>query len=146
MSDQRLTYRFVETAPDQLEPDVLYVSIEFAMVMHLCRCGCGSEVVTPLSPNDWKLTFDGESISLYPSIGNWSFPCRSHYWIRRNRIEWAPAWSYEEISEGRMEHQKIRRRRNEETHVRGTTEPPPRGEEAVQKPNVWSRLRMWISG
>ena len=31
----------------------------------------------------------GERALLYPSIGNWQFPCRSHYWIRRNRIIWA---------------------------------------------------------
>jgi len=66
-----------------------------------CCCGCGREVVTPLSPTDWKPLFDGETISLDPSIGNWSFPCRSHYWIRENRVEWARRWSREEIEGGR---------------------------------------------
>jgi hypothetical protein len=46
-----------------------------------CCCGCGHEVVTPFSPTDWKLTFDCVSVSLYPSIGNWSPPCRAHYFI-----------------------------------------------------------------
>jgi hypothetical protein len=40
---------------------------------------------SPLSPTDWKLTFDGVSVSLHPSDGNWSFPCRSHYRIEYNR-------------------------------------------------------------
>ena len=71
-----------------MEEKTLYVSVEFGTVIHKCCCGCGNEVVTPLSPDDWKLAFDGRSISLYPSIGNWSFPCRSHYWIRNNRVEW----------------------------------------------------------
>ena len=44
---------------------------------------------TPLNPEAWEMTFDGRSIFLYPSIGNRSLPCRSHYWIRRNRIQWA---------------------------------------------------------
>ena len=71
-----------------MEKNTLYVSVEFGTVIHKCCCGCGNEVVTPLSPDDWKLMFDGRSISLYPSIGNWSFPCRSHYWIRNSRVEW----------------------------------------------------------
>ena len=32
--------------------------------------------------------FDGRTISLNPSIGNWSYPCRSHYWIKGNRVVW----------------------------------------------------------
>lgn len=94
-------HRFVEYIPARLEERVVYVSIEFATAAHLCLCGCGSEVVTPLSPTDWKLIFDGESISLDPSIGNWSLPCRSHYWIRRGRVHWGAQWSEEEIEAGR---------------------------------------------
>jgi hypothetical protein len=45
--------------------------------------------------------FDGESVSLAPSIGNWEFPCRSHYWIRDNTIRWAPAWTEQQIAAGR---------------------------------------------
>ena len=71
--------------PERLEPDVIYVSLRFSLVSHQCACGCDEEVVTPLSPRDWQLIFNGESVSLYPSIGNWSFPCRSHYWIDQNR-------------------------------------------------------------
>ena len=82
-------HRFVETAPDDLDDGVLYVSIEYASALHRCACGCGIEVVTPLSPGGWKLIFDGRSVSLHPSIGNWDFPCRSHYWIRQGRVQWA---------------------------------------------------------
>jgi hypothetical protein len=64
-------------------------------------CGCGNEVVTPLSPTDWRLLYDGEGISLEPSIGNWSFHCRSHYWVRKNRVVWAPGWSRAQIDGGR---------------------------------------------
>jgi hypothetical protein len=58
--------------------------------------------VTPFSPTDWKLTFDGESISIAPSIGNWDFPCRSHYWISRNTVHWANAWSREQVLAARQ--------------------------------------------
>jgi Family of unknown function (DUF6527) len=61
----------------------------YATVIHLCACGRGIKVVTPTSPPEWHLTWGGDAVSLYPSIGNWQFPCRSHYWIRRNRIIWA---------------------------------------------------------
>lgn len=92
-----LTHKFVDLIPDELESNVLYVSLEFATVTHCCCCGCGREVVTPLSPTDWQMTFDGESVSLQPSIGNWSFPCRSHYWVKEGEIHWAENWSDEKI-------------------------------------------------
>jgi len=84
-----MTHKFVEYIPMTLEEGVLYVSMEVGTVIHKCVCGCGREVVTPLSPTDWNLTFDGESISLYPSIGNWNFECKSHYWIQNNKVKWA---------------------------------------------------------
>lgn len=92
---------FVEFMPKELDDGVLYISMQYATVIHLCCCGCGNKVVTPLSPTDWQLTFDGESVTLDPSIGNWSFPCQSHYWITRNQVEWAPKWTGSEIEEGR---------------------------------------------
>jgi hypothetical protein len=96
-----LVHRFVKSVPDTLEDGVIYVSVEYATAIHKCCCGCGNEVVTPLSPRDWKLTFDGDSISLYPSIGNWSFRCQSHYWITKNTVEWARKWTKREIDASR---------------------------------------------
>jgi hypothetical protein len=81
-----LTHEFVEYIPNNLKDGTIYVSFAFATVAHKCCCGCGNEVITPLSPTDWKLIFDGKSISLEPSIGNWNFACRSHYWIIRNKV------------------------------------------------------------
>jgi Family of unknown function (DUF6527) len=95
-----LAPKFVQYIPDALDPGILYVSMEFATASHQCVCGCGSEVVTPLSPTFWTLIFDG-TVSLDPSIGNWSFPCRSHYWIEKNRVVWAPQWSKEQIKSAR---------------------------------------------
>lgn len=100
--------QFVEWVPERLEDRVLYVSMELATAIHLCACGCGQEVVTPFSPTDWKLCFDGENVSLDPSIGNWSFPCRSHYWIRGGVIRWSTSWSDEEIEAGRDHDRKLK--------------------------------------
>lgn len=92
-----LQHKFVELVPDVLEDGILYISIEYCSAIHKCVCGCGNEVVTPLSPNDWQLTFDGKTVSLYPSIGNWNFECKSHYWIIHNKVKFARKWSDSEI-------------------------------------------------
>jgi hypothetical protein len=80
--------RFVDSAPGILEPGVMYVSIRHKTVLHLCACGCGHEVVTPLAPHRWRLVFDGETVSLEPSVSNGVLACRSHYFITRNMIDW----------------------------------------------------------
>lgn len=101
MKRATVSHEFVEYVPSDLTDGVLYVSIPYATAVHLCPCGCRNRVVTPISPAEWQLSYDGESVSLTPSVGNWQFPCRSHYWIRRNRINWAGQWSDRQIAEGR---------------------------------------------
>lgn len=96
-----LQHKFVEFIPDKIEEGVLYVSIEYCTAIHKCACGCGNKVVTPLSPTDWQLTFNGKTLSLSPSIGNWNFDCQSHYWIRNNNVEFAGRWTDNEIRSGR---------------------------------------------
>jgi hypothetical protein len=49
----------------------------------------------------WNLTFDGVFITLHPSVGNWNLPCKSHYWIDRNRVKWAGMWTSDQIEAGR---------------------------------------------
>ena len=93
---------FVRAIPEKLNAGTLYVSIDFATAAHCCCCGCGREVVTPLTPTDWRITYDGVSISLFPSVGNWNFPCRSHYWIDGGRVVWADQWSDGMIAAGRV--------------------------------------------
>lgn len=97
----RIAHVFVDQIPDVLEPSTLYVSIEYKTAIHLCFCGCGNEVVTPISPAGWRLTFDGDVVSLHPSIGSWSLACQSHYWITSSRIIWAAKFSKVEVSEVR---------------------------------------------
>lgn len=88
---------FVETVPEELKGGILYISIRFRTASHLCACGCGTRVVTPIKPPKWKFTYDGENVSLCPSIGRWKLPCRSHYWIREGRVVWARQYSNREI-------------------------------------------------
>ena len=99
----KITHKFVEFIPEQIEEGVLYISIEYCTAVHKCFCGCGNEVVTPLSPTDWELIFNGKTVSLCPSIGNWNFECKSHYFITRNIIRYARPWNDWKIEEGRKE-------------------------------------------
>jgi hypothetical protein len=90
---------FVEFIPEKLDEGQLYVSRRYRTASHLCCCGCGTEVVTPLNPAKWHLTEHADgSVSLMPSIGNWSLPCKSHYFVSRNCIQWAGAFTSEQIA------------------------------------------------
>jgi hypothetical protein len=106
---------FVTHVPEALDQGRLYVSMSFATAIHLCACGCRSEVVTPFRPGQWRLLFDG-TVTLRPSIGNWSLPCRSHYLIDHNRVVWARTWSDDEVRAAR------RRRRRDRSQPRGMPE------------------------
>ncbi|NJB82053.1 DUF6527 family protein [Wenyingzhuangia aestuarii] len=94
-----MEHRFVNYIPDYLKENIIYISNNSNIVIHLCACGCKNKVVTPISPIQWSYTYNGESISLSPSIGNWNFDCKSHYWIRDNQIVWAEKWGNGKISE-----------------------------------------------
>jgi hypothetical protein len=101
MQHTRLEHRFIEQLPERLEAGVLYISMKYATAAHNCCCGCGEEVVTPFTPTDWKMTFNGETVSLSPSIGNWNFACRSHYFIQKGQIIEAGTWTDKQIEANR---------------------------------------------
>ena len=132
MRRNEITFEFVEFIPRELEEGKLYVSTTYATAVHRCCCGCGSKITTPLAPSEWKLTFDGETVSLTPSIGNWSFPCQSHYWIRRNSIDWAGQMSPEQIAEVRRDRVLVGAQA-----VTVATQPKARG-------GLWARIRSWF--
>jgi Family of unknown function (DUF6527) len=133
-----MEHEFVEFIPDKLAERTLYVSIPFASTAHLCVCGCGTKVVTPISPTGWELLFDGDTISLRPSIGNWGLRCRSHYWIAHNQAVWAGSMTQEEIERGRQRDRKLTEAYFGEM-VGETSKPAPT---AVRKKN--RRLRDWF--
>ena len=89
--------KYVAHVPDHLEEGILYISEGFRICSHLCACGCKEEVVTPLSKAEWRLERDRQLVSLYPSIGNWNYDCKSHYYIEENRIRWVQKISAHKI-------------------------------------------------
>ncbi len=102
MRHGHLEHRFVQHIPEELEPGVLYISMDYGTAAHSCCCGCGEEVVTPFTPTDWTMTFDGETVSLNPSIGNWTLACRSHYVIKRGQVIKAGPWTDKQVEAERQ--------------------------------------------
>ena len=96
-----VTHEFVEFIPPEREEGKLYISIPYSTVVHNCLCGCGMKVVTPIKPHKWVLTYDGEHVSLHPSVGNWSFDCQSHYVIKGSRVIDAGPMTRGQIDYGR---------------------------------------------
>lgn len=101
MRQSQISHKFVEFIPERLDEGVLYISQRYGTAAHKCCCGCGEEVITPLTPTDWSLRVDGNVVTLHPSIGNWSYACRSHYLIRRSKVVWAGQMSQQQIERGR---------------------------------------------
>lgn len=127
----RLEIQHVETMPESLKPGILYVSLEFETAHHLCACGCGHKVRTPLSPAEWQIEETPQGVTLRPSIGNWQLPCRSHYLIRRGEVVWAGEWSDSQIQAGRA-----RDLRRLQTHLDHRSHKPA---------GLWHRVRKWVS-
>lgn len=143
MLHQRLNHRFVSELPEALEPGILYISMEYATAAHSCCCGCGEEVVTPFTPTDWRMSFDGDSISLSPSIGSWTLPCRSHYVINRGRVVEAKPWTKEQIeAERRRDRAAKQRFYGHPPHEEVQATPSPRSASPGHSP--WQRAVRWL--
>src|SRR5258706_4587133 len=99
----------VQYMPKGLRPGVLYVAEEFGAAAHLCACGCGSKVRTPLGPTEWSVEETERGPTMHPSIGNWQQECRSHYWIQDGNVVWGRQWSQSQIEAGRADEQERRR-------------------------------------
>lgn len=147
MRHTRLEHRFVEHIPEKVETGVLYISMEYGTAAHSCCCGCGEEVVTPFTPTDWKMTFDGETVSLHPSIGNWSLACRSHYVIKRGRVIEAGPWTDEQVAAERRRDRAVKARHYGATIPGGAvTRPAPQPSANSVPGGFWRRLWRSIMG
>lgn len=149
-----LEHVFVDSFPTKLEPGKLYVSMEYGSVAHSCCCGCGEEIVTPLTPTDWHITYDGETITLNPSVGNWTLPCRSHYVIRKGKAIAAPSWSEEQVAAERRRDSKAKAAYFGTDTVAPSSLPPFTRSDISYKSKMtvqpsagwWIRLRLWWNG
>jgi hypothetical protein len=137
-----LEHEFVEQLPEHLQAGVLYISMKYAIASHQCCCGCGEEVVTPFTPTDWKLIFDGETVSLHPSIGNWSFTCRSHYFIRNGQVIEAATWDEKQIDDNRQKDKVVKASYYSKLEPTDIVKPTPDITPQTRKPKF--DLRIWI--
>jgi len=129
-----ISLKLLNHLPIQLEANVLYVSEEFEVAGHLCPCGCGSKIITPLGINEWSLSVVEEKPTLKPSIGNWQLPCQSHYWIRKGEILWSNKWSDEEIEAGRLAEEQQRREYYDEME-----------RTLSHQVSIWEKIKRWFS-
>ena len=93
-----IEFKFMDDLPqnEEMEENIIYVSLGDDTSKHLCMCGCKSVIVTPISPVEWQIIYNGK-YSLQPSIGNWQLYCKSHYWIKDEKVIWASKFSEEKI-------------------------------------------------
>lgn len=58
-----------------------------------CPCKCGDRIDVNLMERrhpSWRLVSDGKLVTLHPSLWMPKDKCGSHFWIRRNKVEWVP--------------------------------------------------------
>lgn len=143
MKTSRFAHRFVDRVPEVLDEGVLYLALDRGTMLHLCACGCRSEVVTPLGQTDWRMGFDGEAVTVEPSIGNWSLPCRSHYFIRGGAVRWAGDWSDEQVNRGRRRDRQ--RKAAQLANIdEGPAEHPAVPSPPVRRPRLLARIAKWL--
>ena len=144
---KQLEHKFVKSVPRSLESGILYISLDYATVVHSCCCGWGEEVVTPLSPTDWNMTFDGVSVSLSPSVGSWNLKCRSHYFIRYGKVIVAGSWSKEQIEfeHKRDKHAKARFYNTAQTESSTVASSLPLSHPILQQETWRKKLARWLS-
>lgn len=143
MSQWRFEHKLVVSIPEKLQAHIVYVTKDKDVAAHLCACGCGREVVTPLSPTDWSIKIHRGGVTLHPSIGNWAFPCRSHYFIHDGAVVWAGDMSNQAVALGR---QRDRARKRSYYEQQGKTKQSPliNAFETSDKPiSAWQRLVDW---
>lgn len=91
MRINELTPEYVDFIPSvsDMEEGVLYISKKFLTSSHLCPCCCGNVVVLPFNHGPfWTLTENDKGVTMRPSVGSLNWPCKSHYFITDNKIEW----------------------------------------------------------
>jgi hypothetical protein len=147
MKHDDIRHKFVRHIPDHLEPGILYISMEYATAAHSCCCGCGEEVVTPFTPTDWQMTFNGETISLHPSVGNWNLACRSHYVIKHGRVIQAGFWSDEQIKAERLRDKEAKARYyGTSVKAMATNADQSVARPVRSGPKVWAQFMRWVRG
>jgi hypothetical protein len=73
-----------------MEEGKVYISMRYRTSAHKCMCGCGELTIMPIGDKGvrWLLTENNGRVTFAPSVANWGFSCRSHYYITDNNVKW----------------------------------------------------------
>lgn len=127
---------FLDAIPkaDAIQDGHLYISLKYNMTSHRCPSGCDQLVPLPLSPADWSLTYNGDTVSLSPSIGNGVLACHSHYFIQDSQVVWASDMSVAQSRQYQTADTELLRRQMDE-----------RAEKKQKQPLI-KRVVSWLNG
>ena len=87
----KLEPTFVDSLPKQggeMQEGRLYLSIKEMTASHLCACGCGRIVETPLGRDGWSLLLSEGNITIRPAIKSIVSGCGAKYNITNNLVQW----------------------------------------------------------
>ena len=92
--DRVVQVESMSDVPKKLKGDLYIVGMskpKWAILACPCRCGDRIDVNLMASRQPaWQLTKSGQEVTLHPSLWMPKEKCGSHFWIRRNRIDWVP--------------------------------------------------------
>ena len=88
----RFVYEQVNAAPKAMKPGVVYHDTDFEFAEMLCPCGCGHRI-TLLVPEGHRISVDGITPSISPSIAVCDAPCGSHFFIQNGEVDWLAGFS-----------------------------------------------------
>lgn len=76
-----------------MEHGVMYIVDDSPYVQFACPCGCGNDVMLPTNKHQagyhgWAFAENDGKVTLSPSVFSTGLPCKSHYFIRKNQIDW----------------------------------------------------------
>ncbi len=83
----------VEDPPDRVEAGLLYLigdAGQWWLAILQCPCGCSADIQLPMSVGAdpcWRVSGSNDKPSLWPSVHR-TIGCRSHFFLRRGKIEW----------------------------------------------------------
>ena len=72
------------------------------------------------------MIFDGEAVSLTPSVGSHNLGCQSHYFITEGMIRWVPSWEQENAP------------------IQEMSEPVRIGELVQKQDSWWTKFKGWL--
>ena len=75
--------------PNILLKETFYITKKYSGISYLCPCNCGVETWIPTGSQkyDWELDIKESKVFISPSVLH-KTPCKSHYYIKENKIVW----------------------------------------------------------